>query len=145
MFVLHLGEKKSEVDDEVEAFSIQIRCRFSVSICGKSLLPLPPTRTVKFTPSPHRLKRSDNEGQQGEVSNANWSNRSTTQVAEYQIIHAPQPTASTWKEEKQKPPFVSQGFAGIKTQLPFVANPDSHQEQGAASKLPRLSSGNGLF
>lgn len=130
---------------EWKPFPYRYAAGFRFPFVEKSLLPLPPMRTVKFTTNPHRLKRSDNEGQQGEVSNTNWSNRSTAQVAEYQIIHAPQPTASTWKKEKQNPPFVSQGFAGIKTQLPFVANPDSHQEQGAASKLPRLSSGNGLF
>lgn len=49
-----------------------------------------------------------------EASSANWSAGSTLQVAEYQIIQAAQTTASTWKAEKQKPPFVSQGFAGIK-------------------------------
>lgn len=146
-----INKKKSEADDGVEAFSVQICCRFSVSICGKSLLPLslhPPQHAQsnsQWIPTDWNAPSSDKEGQRKEASSANWSNGSTPQVAEYHIIQAPQPTASTWKEKKQKPPFVSQGFAGIKHSSPLWQTQTLSRNEGAASKLPRLSSGNGLF
>lgn len=91
MFVLHLGGKKSAADDGMEAFSIQICCRFLDSICGKSLLPLSPppsTCTVRFTMNPHRLKcselwqgRAANGGQQCKLEL--WEHTAGSWVSDY--------------------------------------------------------------
>lgn len=99
----------------------------------------------QWIPADRNALSSDNEGQRKEASSANWSNGSTLQVAEYQIMQAPQPTDSTWKEKKQKPPFVSQGFAGIKHSSPLWQTQALTRHRGQAVNSPGCPQGMAYF
>lgn len=121
MFVLHLWEKNQKQMMEWKPFPYRYAADFQFPFVENPSPSTPVEHTQsnsQWVPTDWNALSSDNEGQRKEASSANWSNGSTLQVAEYQIIQAPQPTASTWKGKKQKPLFVSQGFAGIKHSSP---------------------------